>query len=118
MAITESNRDYEILIRINSDGSLGAHLQTISEILKDGVVINSIIDSPIPLQTSGSTGVLLSDRLGDIAALALVQLAEANAAIKALQLQLEEMLANTGELQAQLDASRQTSEVAPPEASE
>lgn len=47
MSITEDTRNYEILVRFNDDGSVGAHLQQITEIKKDGSVISATVLDPI-----------------------------------------------------------------------
>lgn len=49
MAITEQTRDYEILIRINADGTVGAQRQTITEIIRDGEVIAATLGEPMPV---------------------------------------------------------------------
>jgi len=46
MALEQKDRDYEILVRYNDDGKVGFHRQTLSEIIKDGVVLASTINPP------------------------------------------------------------------------
>lgn len=75
MAITERVRPYETLIRHNDNGTIGAHHQTISEIVKDGVVISASINSPQGLSVAdGQEGLLLSDVIGEAATEALKEL--------------------------------------------
>lgn len=65
MALTEKTRPYETLIRHNPDGSIGAHHQTITEILRDKVVIQGSVNDPIPLNVAdGKDGLNLSEVLG------------------------------------------------------
>lgn len=49
MPITERSRPYETLIRHNDAGSVSAHHQTISEVVKDGAVIAATVSPPIAL---------------------------------------------------------------------
>lgn len=66
MALTEKTRPYETLIRHNPDGSIGAHHQTITEILRDKVVIQGSLNDPIPLNVAdGKDGLNLSTVLGE-----------------------------------------------------
>lgn len=55
MALTEQTRDYEILVRFNPDGKIGAHRQTITEVLRDGEPINvgTSLNEPTPLDLAG-----------------------------------------------------------------
>lgn len=46
MALKEIVRDYEILIRFNADGTLGAHKQSINEIVKNGEVVAATLLPP------------------------------------------------------------------------
>lgn len=75
MEITERTRPYETLIRHNDNGTIGAHHQTISEIVKDGMVINASINPPQQLSVAdGQDGLLLSDVIGDAATAALKEI--------------------------------------------
>lgn len=66
MALAQTTRDYEILIRLNADGTYGAQLQTITEITNDGAVIAATVNAPISLCTAAETeGALLTTVLGD-----------------------------------------------------
>lgn len=49
MALEQKSRDYEILIRFNDDGKIGAHRQSITEILSKGQIVMSTVDSPVSL---------------------------------------------------------------------
>lgn len=72
MALAQTTRDYEILIRLNADGTYGAQLQTITEITNDGAVIAATVNAPISLGTAAETeGTLLTTVLGDTATNAL-----------------------------------------------
>lgn len=51
MSIEKRTRGYEILIRLNADGTIGAHYATISEVVEDGQVIAA---SPPELTPLGS----------------------------------------------------------------
>lgn len=46
MAITLNTRPYELLIRYNVDGKIGAHRQTITEIKDGDTLINETINAP------------------------------------------------------------------------
>lgn len=46
MALTERTRSYEYLIRVNEDNSIGAQKQSLTEILKDGIVISAVVNPP------------------------------------------------------------------------
>ncbi len=66
MSMEKRTRGYEILIRINADGTIGAHYATISEVIEDG---NVIAASPPELTSLGSVdgpdAELLKKILGD-----------------------------------------------------
>ena len=49
MTITKESRAYEILIRFNLDGSIGAQRQSIVEIMDDGLIISAMVEPPIAL---------------------------------------------------------------------
>jgi hypothetical protein len=49
MALEERTRNYEVLIRLNADGTSGAHLQTITEALRDGGIAYANVNEPQPL---------------------------------------------------------------------
>ena len=46
MALTETTREYETLIRVNDGGKIGAHKQTITTIERDGQVVSSTLNDP------------------------------------------------------------------------
>lgn len=56
MTIEKRVRDYEIMIRINSDGTVGAHYSSISEVLEDGQVIAASILDPVPISDATGKG--------------------------------------------------------------
>lgn len=66
MSMEKRTRGYEVLIRINADGTIGAHYATISEFIENGVVIAA---SPPELTSLGSVegadANLLQQILGD-----------------------------------------------------
>lgn len=47
--IEERNRAYETLIRHTEAGGIAAHHQTISEVIRDGVVIAATVSVPVAL---------------------------------------------------------------------
>lgn len=61
MALTERTRPYETLIRHNNDASIGAHHVTITEVLRDGVVINATLAPPVPIEAETLQGILGAD---------------------------------------------------------
>lgn len=44
-------RNYETLLRHHENGSVSAHHQTISEVMRDGVVIAATVSAPVPLSS-------------------------------------------------------------------
>lgn len=99
MAITERTRPYETLIRHNQDGSIGAHHQTIYELLKGGEIISSTINSPEQLSVAdGENGLLLSAVLGAATAAAIKQ-------VEGITTQLQSALADNSELETRLAAA-------------
>ena len=94
MAIEERTRPYEVLIRINTDGSIGASYRTLFELVSDGVVVSASESPPLPLSVAeGESGMSLSDILG-----------EANLEVLKENERLVQQLA---ELQAKLDQQEQ-----------
>ena len=78
MALEEITRGQEILIRLKNDDTGanvigGAQYQTITEILKNGVVISAQMNDPIPLSLVGDGDNTLAGLLGEVSANALVQ---------------------------------------------
>jgi len=72
MALSEQTRPYETMVRHHADGTIGAHHQTITEILRDKVVIQATVNEPQPLAVAdGQNGLKLSEVLGEAATLAL-----------------------------------------------
>lgn len=49
MPLSKETRDYEILIRFNEDGSIGAQRQSIVEIMDSGAIISATVETPIAL---------------------------------------------------------------------
>lgn len=89
MALTEVTRDYELLIRIQSDGSWGSHYRSITEILRDGEVVSATENPAVPLSLVAEQGAeLLTDKLGDVAASALLHIEVLSAEIAELRLEL------------------------------
>ncbi len=62
MALQEVTREYEILIRYNVDGSIGAHIQRINEILRDSEIVSATVLPPEEL-----TVAQLKDLVRDLA---------------------------------------------------
>jgi hypothetical protein len=107
MALTERERDYEILIRINEDGSLGAHFRSITEILRDGDVVSAVENPPVPLATAiGQEGASLADKLGSVASAALLQNDSLQRDLIAAGQQIESL--NTQHQEAQSEIARLT----------
>ena len=78
MALEEITRGQEILIRLKNDDTGanvigGAQYQTITEILKNGVVISAQMNDPIPLSLVGDGDNTLAGLLGEVSANALMQ---------------------------------------------
>lgn len=89
MTLTEVTRDYELLIRIQSDGTWGSHYRSITEILRDGEVVSATENPAVPLSLVAQQGAeLLSDKLGNVATSALLHIEALNAEIAALRLKL------------------------------
>lgn len=92
MPITEKNRDYEILISINEDGSIGAHCFSINEIWKDGIVISATILPPVVrLCSEGQDGESLNERLGSALTTALLENEKPSARVMALEAALRDV---------------------------
>lgn len=89
MAITEQTRPYETLIRHNDDGSIAAHHQQISEVVKDGVVIAATVLSPVTLGTAEANGVNLADVIGQAVIEAVADAEATRSANLALETQVE-----------------------------
>jgi len=49
MTIEKVTRPYETLIRHFADGTIGAHHQTITELVEDGVIIGATANHPISI---------------------------------------------------------------------
>lgn len=83
--LSERTRAYETLIRHHENGLIGAHHQTITEIMRDGVVFQATINPPQQLASyEGEAGTSLSTILGETVAPALLQLDAANTRIEEL----------------------------------
>lgn len=52
MALTETTRPYEILIRIHEDGTASGQKQTITEVHRDGVTVMASINAPEELSSA------------------------------------------------------------------
>lgn len=102
MALQERVRGEEILIRLSESGVAGAHYQTITEILRDGVVISASMNPPVPLNLTGEGPEHLVTLLGETAATALTGLATANQTIAVLQSDLLAAYAEIEALKAQI----------------
>lgn len=88
MPIIETTRAYETLIRHHADGSIGAHHVRIYEVVKDGQVLTSQLQPPVPLSVAGEQGVPLAQVLGEAAAAALLATEKAQAELAAVKAQL------------------------------
>lgn len=89
MSLEQRTRNYEILIRFNEDGTLGAHLQSIEEILKDGAIINATPLAPVPLAfVEGEDMTVLNSVLGEATAAALAGNMQLQLQVAALSEQL------------------------------
>lgn len=90
MSLEQKTRDYEVLIRLNADGTYGAQYQSITEITNDGVVIAATVNAPVPLSVAAeTTGTLLSTILGDTVTNALLSNETLQANVTALQGQVD-----------------------------
>lgn len=91
---------YEILIRLNRDGVVGAQYQTLSEIIADdGVTVVAAQLGPVgPLAVAAEAGVALTDILGEAASAALQE----NEQLKGTIVQLQAL---TASLSQQLDVA-------------
>lgn len=97
MTITERTRPYEILIRQHEDGSIGAHQQVITEVLRDGAVIAADV-KVIPLDEAGLTAVI-----GVAAATALVHIDELAAQLAAVRAERDDLMAALADVAAERD---------------
>lgn len=85
MAIEETSRAYETLIRHNADGSIGAHHVRITEIVKDGTVINASLGVPVSLASASSSDPELAALLGESLVTAVSDAEAAHAALAEAQ---------------------------------
>jgi len=96
----ERTRLYEILTRVNPDGSIASHVSYITEVLRDGAVISATINPPAPVDPS--------DNVAYVAFVAVMGEAVASALTQAQQLaeeqakQIAEQAARIAELETQL----------------
>jgi hypothetical protein len=88
MTIIEQTRAYETLIRHHADGSIGAHHVRIYEVVKDGQVLTSQLQPPVPLSVAGEQGVPLAQVLGEAAAAALLANEKAQVELASVKAQL------------------------------
>ena len=88
MTIIEQTRAHETLIRHHADGSIGAHHVRIYEVVKDGQVLISQLQSPIPLAVAGEKGVPLAQVLGEATSAALLANEKAQVELTAVKAQL------------------------------
>lgn len=86
MALTERTRAYETLIRHQPGGGIGAHHVTITEVLRDGAVINATVNPPQPV-----AGAALEAILGDDLVVALARIETLQAEAMALRTQVAEL---------------------------
>ncbi len=104
MALTEKTRPYETLIRHNPDGSIGAHHQTITEILRDKVVIQGSLNDPIPLNVAdGKDGLNLSKVLGEALAEVINDNGKLSSQLGEMSSQLEVLVGQLGETRARAE---------------
>lgn len=89
MTITERTRPYETLIRHNPDGSISAHHQRISEIVKDGEVIAASLLDPEPLPNAAAADPDLAAMVGSAALAAIADADHQRAVVAQLQEQVE-----------------------------
>ncbi|AEY69554.1 hypothetical protein AH2_00045 [Burkholderia phage vB_BceS_AH2] len=94
MALEERTRPYETLIRHNADGTIGAHHQTITEILRDGIVISAVVSDP---KTIGGSD--LSSVLGEATTAALAENETLKSRVAALQSQVADLQLQIEQLQ-------------------
>ena len=83
MALEERTRAYETLIRHNADGTVNAHHHTISEVLRDGVVISAVVSDAKSIGSSD-----LASALGEATTAALSENEALKSRVAALQAQL------------------------------
>lgn len=95
MALTERTRHYETLIRHNPDGTVNAHHVRITELLRDGVVINATLLLPESLDSAG---------LKDVVGAAFLQ---ATKQIAAHQVQIGDLGGQLGKAREDLDRAKQ-----------
>lgn len=90
MTIEKRTRGYEVLIRINADGTIGAHYATISEVIEDGEVIAASPPALSPLgNVSGENAAQLTSILGEFSTSIVSANEHLTATIADLQGQLE-----------------------------
>lgn len=107
MALTERERSYETLIRHNEDGSVGAHHQTISEVMRDGVVISATLNEPQQLAVlDGETGQKLADVLGAATTAALADAQRSAASLSAAQGVIQELTAKLASAESECESLR------------
>lgn len=71
---TKDTSLYEILIRVRPDGSWAAQYQTLTEVKEDGIVLNTAVDSVLPLNTEDAAAFTIVEQLiGNSAAKNLVE---------------------------------------------
>jgi hypothetical protein len=73
MALEKLTRGEEILIRLTASGIGGAHYQTITEYLEDGIVTSARQNPPVQLSLAGDGDDTLSKLLGETTSAALVE---------------------------------------------
>jgi len=79
MALEERTRPYEFLARWGEDGTLaGAHVQNITEVVKDGVVLAATVGDAMSVAVAGGAGFPLKDVLSGVQADALAAAEKAN----------------------------------------
>lgn len=83
MALTERTRAYETLIRYGANGEIGSQHSTITEVLRDSVIVSAQVNSPQPLTVAELGGIVEAADGAALIELAQVKLTlqEANAAV-------------------------------------
>lgn len=94
MALTERTRPYETLIRHNANGPVGAHHQTITEILRDGAVVSASVNPPVTVVDQG-----LDDLLSQTLTAALSQITNLQSIVATQESELIKAKARIAELE-------------------
>lgn len=96
MAIKETTRLYETLIRHHEDGSIGAHHQYLYEVFNDDDLVLGKILPPVPLSVADEAYELkLSDILGSTLIQALSQIDSLNSQVEALKSEISNAISSS-----------------------